>query len=354
MTIPKILDVTLRDGSYEIGFRFTSSDTATICRELESAGIEYIEVGHGVGLNASNRGFGEAAQTDREYMEAAAGSLTKTKWGMFCIPGIARLEDVDTAHKYGMHFIRIGTNVTDVAQSKPFIERAKHHGMFVAANYMKSYALSPDEFSKQVLLSEAFGADMIYIVDSAGGMFPNNIEDYYRAIRNISNIPVGFHGHHNLDLALANSLAAAEMGISFIDASLQGLGRSAGNTCTETLVAALIKRGFPMNLDLKKLMHAGQTYIQPLLTAKGRMPLDITAGFADFHSSYMPHIERAASKFGVDPLDVMIEYSRFDKVNMDHEVLESIASKMKTKAEISLARYGFHRYIGGEQEHKQS
>ena len=99
MATPEILDCTLRDGSYANNFSFTSADTAVICRRLEKAGIKLIEVGHGVGLNASNVGHGRATQTDEEYMEAAAGAVKDARWGMFCIPGIARLEDVDLAAK---------------------------------------------------------------------------------------------------------------------------------------------------------------------------------------------------------------------------------------------------------------
>ena len=73
----KILETTLRDGSYAVNFSFTSADTAAICKELEEVGFEFIEIGHGVGLNASNTGHGQAAQTDEEYMIAAKNSLKK-------------------------------------------------------------------------------------------------------------------------------------------------------------------------------------------------------------------------------------------------------------------------------------
>ena len=217
MQKPTILEATLRDGSYDVNFSFTSQDTSILCKNLESAGIEYIEVGHGVGMHASTKGYGKAAETDEEYMCAARRSVKKAKWGMFCIPGIAELEDIDIAHKYDMGFIRIGTNVTEVPKSENYVKRAKRHGMFVTANYMKSYALPPREFSRQVKLSLEYGVDVIYIVDSAGGMFSEDVEKYYKAIRKVSsNIPVGFHGHDNLGLAVSNSLVAVELGIDII------------------------------------------------------------------------------------------------------------------------------------------
>jgi 4-hydroxy 2-oxovalerate aldolase/long-chain acyl-CoA synthetase len=162
--------------------------------------------------------------------------------------------------------------------------------MFVAANFMKSYVLTPEEFAQKVKIAENYGADMVYIVDSAGGMFEHNIKEYYDAVKKISNIPIGFHGHDNLGLAVSNSLAAAKFGIEFLDSSLQGLGRSAGNAATEILVFCLMKLGYKLNIDYLKLLDVGYKYIQPLVPHKGKIPLDIVSGFAEFHSSYMPYM----------------------------------------------------------------
>jgi len=213
----KILETTLRDGSYATNFSFTTADTAIICKELEKAGFKFIEIGHGVGLNASNMDKGQAVQTDEEYMIAAKNVLKKSKYGMFCIPGIARLKDIDLGVKHNIGFLRIGTNVTEVPTSEEFIKKAKDYGIFVTANFMKSYVLPPEKFAKMVQLSEKYGADMIYLVDSAGGMFVDEINRYYKAIRKVSDIPLGFHGHDNLGLAVSNTIEALKMGFELID-----------------------------------------------------------------------------------------------------------------------------------------
>jgi len=349
-----ILETTLRDGSYAINFSFTSADTSLICKELESAGFEYIEIGHGVGLNASNRGYGCAVQTDEEYMIAAESVLKKAKYGMFCIPGIARLEDIDLAAKHSMGFIRIGTNVTEVPKSEKYIKKAKDLGMFVTANFMKSYVLSPDKFAEEVKLSEKYGTDMVYIVDSAGGMFAENIKDYYSATRKVSGIPLGFHGHDNFGLALSNTIESVKMGIKFVDSSLQGLGRSSGNASTEILIAALLKLGYNINIDFLKVLEIGQKYIQPLITTKGKMPLDIVAGYADFHSSYMHCIHKYSAKYSINPIILIIEISKIDKVHIDEEILDKVAQRIKKEGNIYLGKYNFSRYMGREQDEKKS
>ena len=345
-----ILDTTLRDGSYQINFAFSSVDTAIICKLLEEAGVQYIEVGHGVGMNASKAGFGQAAQTDEEYMVAARKAISKAKYGMFCIPGIARLEDLDIAAKHGMDFVRIGTNVDEIASSRKFIHKAKKLGMFVAANHMKSYALAPKEFARNVKLSESYGADLVYIVDSAGSMFPGEISEYVHAVRELTDIKLGFHAHDNLGMAVANSLIAIECGVEFVDGSLQGLGRSGGNAATELLVATLLRKGVAIGIDLLKVIEAGHKHIHPILPMAGRMPLDTVAGFAAFHSSYMGHIRRFAAEYQVDPAMLIIEVCKHDKINISESILKRAAAKLKKKEDLYLSTYGFNYYIGGEQD----
>ena len=269
---------------------------------------------------------------------------------MFCIPGIARLEDIDVAAKNNMDFIRIGTNVTEVESSKDFIATAKECGMFVTSNFMKSYALPAREFAQKVLLAQEFGTDMVYLVDSAGGMFNTNIHQYYEAVREVSDIPLGFHGHDNLSLALANSLEAINLGFAFVDSSLQGLGRSSGNAATETLVAALLKLGYDLDIDLLKVLDIGQKYVHPLITTPGRAPLDIISGFADFHSSYMHYIQEYATKYSINPALLIIEISKIDKVNVDEKVLKKVAERIRDHENVYLGRFGWNRYVGREQD----
>ncbi len=349
---PHILDCTLRDGSYAINFQFTANDTRSIAKALEDARISLIEIGHGVGLGAAEAGFGQAAASDEDYMRAVSGELDQAGWGMFCIPGIAKLHHVELAAGYGMDFIRIGTNVNDVDDSRPFVEKAKQHGMMVCANYMKSYASPPHIFAEQVRKSVAFGADLVYVVDSAGGMTPTDIEHYVSAIREHSDIPIGFHGHDNLGLAMANSLKAVELGAMVVDASLQGFGRSGGNTATERL-ACLLQRLYPQrHYDLLGLMDAGEEYIRPLIGKGGHSSIDTISGHAQFHSSYMGIIREYSSRYQVDPRELIMAVSRRDKVEAAPEMVEAEARSLaatKRQRDLITTRFGFERYHGDEQ-----
>ena len=327
---PQILDCTLRDGSYVIDFQFTSYDTENIARELDDLGFPLIEVGHGVGLGASEQGKNIAAASDIEYMKAAAKTVKRGKWGMFCIPGVARLDHLRIAADNGIDFVRIGTDVSEVDSSAPFIELAKELNIEVYANFMKSYVLTPLEFARLAARSAGFGAEIVYLVDSAGGMMPNELRTYLQVAREESpTVRLGFHGHNNLGLGVANSLVCAEEGVAIVDTSLQGFGRSAGNTPTEQFLCALVRSGYRVNIDPVKSMHVGETLIRPRIDRNGFCSLDIVAGLAQFHSSYMSAVLSAAKNHRVDPRLLIIELCCHDKVNAPKDLIEQIATSIQ-------------------------
>lgn len=335
-----LLDCTLRDGSYVVDYQFTPHDTATIALGLEQAGAELIEIGHGLGMNASNRGYGVAAATDAEYLKAARRTLKKAKFGMFYIPGIARLDDIRLGADLGMRFIRIGTNVTEVEQSKEAVSLAKKLGLAVSANLMKTYALTPEAAAEKGRIAETLGADVVAIVDSAGGMFPDEVHRYVEAMKaRLTRADVGIHAHNNLQMAVINSVAAAEAGASCIDACLQGLGRSAGNAPIEILAMILEKRGFATGLDAYRLMDLGERLIQPILKrVEYSRGVDVASGIAQFHSSFLKTVTRVAAKYGVDARDVINGVSEFDRVNVSEELAESVAKGLRKSGRTTARR----------------
>ncbi len=347
----RILDTTLRDGSYAINFQFTADDTGRIAGALENSGFELIEVGHGVGLHASEAGYGRAAETDEAYLKAAGNVLSKATFGMFCIPGIARLEDIDMAADYGMGFIRIGTDADKVGESEPFISRAKHHGMYISSNIMKSYVMPPAEFADKARLAASFGTDVLCIVDSAGGMLASDIDDYFRATMDATDVPLAFHGHDNLGLAIAHSLRAIELGAVIVDSSLQGMGRSAGNASTEMLVAILRRMGLCDNIDPLAVMDIGEALVQPLLPLHHPTSLDTVAGYAQFHTSHMSVIRKYSKVHDIDPRKLIVELCKHDRVNAPEDLVDKLAKEIRTEQrEGPVTDYALGEYFGNEQD----
>ena len=327
---PDILECTLRDGSYAIDFQFTAHDTKVIAARLDELGFPLIEVGHGIGLGASAKGMGVAAATDAEYMEAAAGAVSRGKWGMFCIPGVASLEDLESAIDHGIGFVRVGCEVTDVEGSRTFVERAREAGVTVFSNLMKSYTSSHAYFVEQASKCIDYGSQCIYVVDSAGGMLPEEIGGYANALREVHpDVKLGFHGHHNIGMGVANALYCAEKGFSVVDSSLQGFGRSAGNTPTEQIVAALIRAGFEVPYDPVEVMQAGEELVRPLIRETGMSSLDLTAGLALFHSSYMSRVMAAAKSHRIDPRRLILALCERDRVNAPSELIEECSGAVR-------------------------
>ena len=348
--VPRILECTLRDGSYAVAFQFTEDDTRSIAGNLQELGFPMIEVGHGMGLGASEIGYGVAAETDETYLQATAETVTDAAWGMFCIPGIAKIRHVDMAADYGMSFIRIGVNVEDRGDARPFVEKARKSRLFVCTNFMKSYVVDPNNFADIVAESESLGSDLVYLVDSAGGMLPDDISHYVDAVRSrTETIALGFHGHHNLGLGVANSLRAIELGVEVIDGSLQGLGRSAGNTPTEQLVAALMRSGYDLGIDPIGVMDCGERHIQPLIASRGLSSVDVVAGLAQFHSSYMPTIERYATEYRVDPRHLIVAVCRKNRANAPDDLVREEADRLSRDQISGNWKPLYEHYMGGEQ-----
>ncbi|MDD6832067.1 MAG: 4-hydroxy-2-oxovalerate aldolase [bacterium] len=327
----KILDTTIRDGSYAVNFKFTRTDVRNVVSRLSKLNIEYVEIGHGMGLNASSPERGVSLYSDEEYIRVAKECIGNGKLGVFCIPGIARFEDVKNAKAQGVDFIRIGVTVQCVDKAIPYIQLAKEIGLIVMVNFMKSYAASPQEFAKSCHIAHQHGADYVYLVDSAGTMLPEDIENFYHsAVELTPNIQLGFHGHNNMGLGVANGLKCMELGFAFVDCSFQGLGRSIGNIPTEMFVMAAKKKygANVYDIDLPRLLEYGYVVLKDISDRNLNNPLELICGYTGFHSSFLKHIYHCCCEYNVDPLRLIMAYSEIDKESIDDEKLAQVAKSL--------------------------
>lgn len=339
-----VLDCTLRDAGYPINFQFTAEDAAVIAAALEAAGVTMIEVGHGLGLGASNRkDLGAAAASDREYFAAVADVLQRARFGAFLIPGIGTLEDLEGAAKSGAGFIRIGVDVTRTDAAEPFVRRAKDLGLEVSVNLMKTYAVSEDEALRRSEPLADLGADVIAVVDSAGGMFPHEVGSYVRRLNENLDAAVGFHGHNNMQLAVANCIAAVDAGAAVVDTTLCGMGRSLGNAATEVIALVLQKQGFETGIDPLKTLDVAEKLVAPYMTANHADMLDLVFGYSKFHSGFYPLVRKAAEHFGVDPRQLVMRLSEIDIVNVTEEMAFGAAEEL-SKARAAQARADANRH----------
>jgi 4-hydroxy 2-oxovalerate aldolase len=327
-----LLDCTLRDGSYVVDYQFNSEDNFVIAKALSDSGTEYIEVGHGLGLDAQNisNGLGIAREKDITYVETAVEAVNgQSKIGSFFIPNIGNTASISKMADAGLNFIRIGINPNEYKIAEESIKIAKEKNLEISCNLMKSYTVSEEELSKNCSILEEMGANIVYLVDSAGGMTPSQVKNYIQAIKDSVSIEIGFHAHNNLNLAEANCLAAVEAGATFIDGTLRGIGRSAGNPATEILANILIREGYGLGkIDPIKLLEVAESLIPPLLPVnKGLQINEIVSGLSMFHSGFQNKVDNEAKKLGIPSHRIILEMGGSVKDNTSSEAIALSAKK---------------------------
>jgi len=338
----KILECTIRDGGYEIDFQWSPEEIEQVVAELAAAGFEYIEVGHGIGLGGSRTSV-SARCTDEEMATVAARVKNGAKIGAFFIPGIGTRDDLRTFRSLGGDFIRIGTDVSRTETAWEFVEYAASLGFEVCFNFMKSYVVQPFELLRRALPIVERGATTVSVVDSAGGMLPDQVGAYVRVLKAGLDAAIGFHGHNNLLLANANSLAAVQNGASIVDATLLGMGRGGDNAQTETMIVVLDKAGFPTGINPLAVTKIAERHVSgKAARLKGADELELIYGFAQFHSSFTKRLQDAATTFGVPFQDLVIAVSELAKENPSQELIERVAGELQQKGRAEIHYPKFH------------
>jgi 4-hydroxy 2-oxovalerate aldolase len=325
----EILECTLRDGSYAVDFKFTENDTAILAGVLGKLNFRWIEVGHGLGLGAAEAGKGTMPASDQRLIEAAKQAAPAAKIGCFFIPGIGTAEQLKSARAAGLDFIRIGYNAPEIEEAFPYVTLAKKLGLKTCLNFMKTYGISAEQFGEKAKAGAAAGADVIYCVDSAGSMLPEDVRRYIGAARERCECSLGFHGHSNLQFAVANSAEAVRSGVNFIDTTLYGLGRSAGNVPTEVAIAVFQNLGFETGIDLFDVMDAAEEFIGPLMSQMQLYDMmSVAMGCSQFHSSFLPKVAAAARQHGVELRRLVVAMGKLDPVNLDDDILNRVAANL--------------------------
>jgi len=330
----EILECTLRDGSYAVDFKFTERDTHLLAGVLAKLGFKWIEVGHGLGLGAARAGKGSMPTSDDRLIESAksavaSGGAASSKIGAFFIPGIGTADDLKSARAAGLDFVRIGYNAPEIEQAYPFIELARSLGLTPCLNFMKTYGVTPAQFADKAKGGAEAGAEVVYCVDSAGSMFPEDVRHYISATREICDCAIGFHGHSNLQFAVANSVEAFRCGATMIDATLYGLGRSAGNVPTEVAVAVFKNMGIETGIDIFEVMDAAEQFLGPLMSQMQLYDMmSVAMGYSQFHSSFLPKVATAAKNHGVDLRRLVIAMGKLNPVELNEAELDRVARNL--------------------------
>ena len=311
MKPPRVTDTTLRDGSHAFRHRFTREQVRAVVAALDDAGIPVIEVTHGDGLTGSSIQYGFSQVSDLDLVEEAAATARRARIAVLLIPGIGTRHELREAVRRGATVARIATQCTEADISEQHFGLAKELGMETVGFLMMAHMRPPEVLAEQALLMESYGADCVYVTDSAGAMLPWEAAAAVRALRQALRVQVGFHAHNNLGLAIANCLAALEAGADQLDGSLRGCGAGAGNAATEVLAAVLDKAGLNPGLDVFKLMDAAEFVLAPMMPFQPLPDRDaVTIGYAGAYSTFLLHARRIGERLGIDPREILVELGR--------------------------------------------
>lgn len=329
-----VLEVALRDGSHAIRHQYTVDQVVEVTKGLNEAKVPYVEVSHGDGIGGSSVQYGMSKVNDIELIHAAKEVSDFSKISVLLLPGIGTVEDLKEAREAGADMVRIATHVTEADVSRQHIVAAKEMGMEVVGFLMMAHMATPEKILEQAQLMESYGADIIYATDSAGALLPHEVTERIELLVKELNVPVGFHAHNNLGLAMGNTLAAAEAGATFLDGSARALGAGAGNTQTEVMAAALDKAGYETGIDIFKLMDVAEDLIAPIIETPQIIDRDsLTLGYAGVYSSFKLFAQREGARYGIDSRDILMELGRQGVVGGQEDMVADVASEMAANKE---------------------
>ena len=322
-----IIDSTLRDGNHAVKHQLNKAQIAAYAEAAELAKIPIVMVGHGNGLGASSLQVGESLLNDSEMINTARKKLTNSKLGVFSIPGFATInKDLKNALDLGVDVICVACHCTEADITKRHIEYSRNKNKSVYGVLMMTHMVPKEVLIEESLKMESYGAQGVVLMDSAGAYLPKDVKEKIAALTEVIKIPVGFHAHNNLALAVANSIVAVEAGAKIVDCCTKCFGAGAGNAQLEVIVALLERMGFSTGIDLYKVLDLSDLAEEKLMKSiPNTSPITIVSGLAGVFSNFAKHVERISKQYGVDPRDVFFELGKKKPVGGQEDLIIEVA-----------------------------
>ncbi|MBR9867537.1 MAG: 4-hydroxy-2-oxovalerate aldolase [Oceanospirillales bacterium] len=324
-------DMCLRDGMHAKREQISVEQMVKVATALDDAGMPYIQVTHGAGLGGNSLQHGFALASNEAYIEAVASRMKQAIVSVLLLPGLGTMKELKSAYSAGARSVHVATHCTEADTSPQHIAYARELGMDTTGFLMMSHLSDATSLAQEAKKMESYGANTVYITDSAGFMLPEDVTQRVTALRDVlkPETEIGFHGHHNMGLGISNSIAAVAAGASRIDGSVAGLGAGAGNTPLEVFIAVCERMGIETGVDLFKTMDIADEIIFPMMDHIVRVDKDsLTLGYAGVYSTFLLHAKRAAERFGVPARDILVELGRKKMIGGQEDMIQDTAMTM--------------------------
>jgi 4-hydroxy 2-oxovalerate aldolase len=334
----RITDTSLRDGSHAKRHQFEVADVVAIVGALDDAGVPIIEVAHGDGMGGSSFNYGFSKVSERTLISAAAQTATRARIAALMLPGVGTKDDIQACADLGASVIRIATHCTEADVSEQHFGLARQIGLETVGFLMMAHTQPPEVLAHQARIMVNAGCQCVYVVDSAGAMV---LEDVSRRVAAVLNeigteAQVGFHGHENLSLSLANSIFAVRAGAVQIDGSTRRFGAGAGNTSTEAMAAVFERMDIKTGIDTLRIIDAAEDVVRPIMEHEPVIDrLALIMGYAGVYSSFLKHAYRAADRYGVSGAEILFECGRQGLVGGQEDQIIQIAAQLVTDGKLS-------------------
>ncbi len=327
----RLTDTSLRDGSHAKGHQFTEQHVRDIVGALDAAGMPVIEVTHGDGLGGSSFNYGRSLTDERVLMRAAVDTAELAKIAALMVPGIGTMDDMRACRDLGVSIVRVATHSTEADISVQHFGLARELGFETVGFLMMAHSVSPEQLAEQARIMVDAGCQCPYVVDSAGAMIMDDVTERVQAV--VAEVGddamVGFHGHDNLGIAVANSVLAVRAGATQIDGSTRGFGAGAGNTRNEVFAAVCDRLGIRTGIDVLALVDAAEDVVRPVMDGECVIDrLALVMGYAGVYSSFLKHAYRAAEQYGVRGADVLMRCGEEQLVGGQEDQIISIAAEL--------------------------
>lgn len=325
-----IFDSTLRDGQHAISHQLTPEQVRRYCSGIDQAGEYVVIVGHGNGLGASSLQVGLSAAPDMALLEAARQELKKTKLGVFLLPGFGTIKnDLAPALQLGVDVVCVASHCTEADVTKQYISYVAEQQKEVYGILMMYHMTTKERLLEEAKKMISYGAQGIILMDSAGASTPALVKETVSYLVENVSVPIGFHAHNNLGMAVAHSWMALEAGARIVDGTLRGFGAGAGNCQIEVLAALLKKMDYTIPLNLRTLMDVSDNIVTTFMKKAQEIDsISIASGLAGVFSGFSLPVKRAAAKFNVDPRDIFVELGKRKVVGGQEDMVVEVAMEL--------------------------